>query len=113
MFLFVGANGIFLLCGQVAKGDFLFGERTPVTNLNTASADAAPSITGDGLELYFASNRDHGADLCFEDIWVATRARIDEPWGTPKNLGPPVNTSYAEYNPSVSADGLELYFSDV
>lgn len=108
--------GVFIILSlecQAAKGDFIFGEPELVTELNSTSADAAPFITADGLELYFTSNRDHDADLCYNDIWMSTRARIDDPWETPINLGEPVNTtSYAEGNPCVSTDGLELYFSD-
>jgi len=111
MGLLLGVVASFLLGHQVAKGDFIFGEPEPVANLNSISADGGPCMTLDGLELYFHSNRDHGADLCYQDIWVVTRASTDESWGEARNLGAPVNRSYgAEVNPSVSADGLELYF---
>ena len=52
--------------------------------------------------------------------WVIARADNDErcenvpqygPWSAPVNLGPPVNTSFAEVNPTISKDGLSLYFS--
>src|SRR6266436_1294169 len=33
------------------------------------------------------------------------------PWSAPVNLGPPVNTPFAEMNPFVSKDGLSLYFA--
>jgi len=113
MRLLLAVVGSLLLGLQVAKGDFIFGEPAPLANLNTASSDTAPCMTPDGLELYFASNRDHGDNLCYCDIWVATRTSTDEPWGVPRNLGSPVNRPYeAEANPCISADGLELYFSD-
>jgi hypothetical protein len=97
----------------MAKGDFVFGEPEPVVDLNSESFDGSPCITADGLELYFASNRDRGADTCYTDIWVATRMSTDEPWEPPRNLGAPVNRPYGEeVNPCISADGLELYFSD-
>jgi len=103
----------FVCSVQVAQGDFVFGEPEPVVDLNSDSYDGSPCITADGLELYFASNRDHGADACYTDIWVATRTSTDEPWGTPRNLGEPVIRPYGEeVNPCISADGLELYFSD-
>lgn len=112
--LWLMAVGTLLFGGPTAKGDFVFGEPEPVANLNSESADIAPSITADGLELYFTSNRDHGADLSYCDIWVATRTSTDEPWETPRNLGAPVNRPEgAEASPCISADGLELYFSDV
>ncbi len=33
------------------------------------------------------------------------------PWSAPVNLGPPVNTVLADYQPFISKDGLSLYFS--
>ena len=45
------------------------------------------------------------------DIWVTTRPTRDDPWGTPVNLGPTVNSSANEIPGSISADGLQLYFS--
>lgn len=113
--LFVGVVVGLLLGCQVAKGDFVFGEPVPAPHLNTTSDDSSPCVTSDGLEMYFTSSRPDlaGQSGCNVDIWVTRRATTDVPWGTPENLGPPVNTpSFAEANPSISADGLELYFSD-
>jgi hypothetical protein len=93
------------------RADFAFG---PPQNLglavNSSSAEGAISVSADGLEMYFLSNRPAG--LGYEDLWVSTRRDVDDPWGPPVNLGPPVNSSYRESYPSVSADGLTLYFSD-
>lgn len=112
MGLLMGAVVGLLLSCQVTKGDFVFGEPVQVPNVNSLSADLGPSISADGLELYFVSNRDHGADACYDDIWVAKRATIEDEWGEPVNLGAPINTAGPEADPSISADGLELYFSD-
>ena len=112
--LLLGAVASLAFGVAAAKGDFVFGEPEPIVGLNTASAEFPPCITADGLELYFASNRDNGDNLCYCDIWVATRTSTDEPWGVPRNLGSPVNRPHeAEANPCISADGLELYFSDI
>jgi len=98
---------------EVAKADFVVGEPAKVLNINSPSGDHAPCVTADGLELYFGSNRDRGEDGCGSQIRVVTREAADEPWGMPQKLGPPFNTSpYPDNNPSISADGLELYFSD-
>jgi ankyrin repeat protein len=67
-------------------------------------------LTEDSLELYFASDRPHGFGSI--DIWVMKRDDKGSPWGTPVNLGSKVNTAAAENHPSISADGLELYFSE-
>lgn len=101
-----------LTLGQIAQADFVFGEPQKVPGINTTSNDGAVQISRDGLELYFTSNRDHGVDLCFADIWVCTRRSVSDPWGPPIRLDAPVNTDVAESHPCPSADGLELYFSD-
>ncbi|MHC4431832.1 MAG: LamG-like jellyroll fold domain-containing protein, partial [Planctomycetota bacterium] len=75
-------------------------------SLNTSGVDGAPSISFNGLELYFISNRGGGFD-----IWVATRATIADAWSEPVNLGTAVNSSSDDMGPSISADGLELYFA--
>jgi hypothetical protein len=41
---------------------------------------------------------------------MTTRKTRDDPWDTPVNLGPSINTSYYEAVASISTDGLELYF---
>ena len=48
-----------------------------------------------------------------EDIWVCRRQSMEDGWGPAVNLGPKVNTSACESQPCISADGMELYFSDV
>jgi hypothetical protein len=76
--------------------------------VNSASGDGGAFISGDGLELYFDSGR--GGGYGSSDIWVTKRTTRDSPWGPPTNLGPAVNTSYLDGVPSVTSDGLELYF---
>ena len=78
--------------------------------INTSSSDLTPWITPDGLELYFSSDRPGGYGVV--DIWVASRATTDDPWGEPVNLGPVVNSTAGDYYPCLSPDGLVLFFSD-
>jgi hypothetical protein len=77
--------------------------------VNTASNDWGASITVDGLELYFHSNRPGGYG--YADIYVTRRATRTSPWGPATNLGPKVNGSFQDIWPVVSPDGLELYVS--
>jgi hypothetical protein len=35
---------------------------------------------------------------------------VSDPWSTPVNLGPSVNTAASETRPSLSWDGTALYF---
>ena len=76
--------------------------------INTDDEDLGVCISADGLELYFQSWRPGG--LGGGDIWVTRRTARGEPWGEPVNLGAPINSEIDEYNPCLSADGLELYF---
>lgn len=70
--------------------------------------DDDPSLTGDMLELYFASNRAGG--LGFEDLWVAKRASATQDWSAPV-LVPNVNSVNTDSNVEVSRDGLTLVFT--
>jgi hypothetical protein len=72
--------------------------------LNTSALDGCPIQSPDGLSLYMASNRTGGQGLL--DIWVATRASTDDPWGAPLNLTA-VNTASDEFCPTpVRGGGL-------
>lgn len=85
----------------------VFGPAEAVSELNTAAADAQPNLRRDGLEIFFFSNRPGALG---NDIYAATRARVEDPWSTPVNLGPNVNTTASETRPSLSWDGTTLYF---
>jgi Tol biopolymer transport system component len=84
--------------------------RTTPTNLgptiNSQYGDGVPSISTDGLELYFNSDRSGNYD-----IWVTRRATKGDTWEEPVKLGPTVNTSHRDGSPSISANGLSLYFA--
>lgn len=75
--------------------------------LNTASNDGCPILSPDGLSLYMASNRPGG--LGGQDIWVARRARTNQGWGPPVNLGAPINSAVDDFCPS-PVPGRGLFF---
>jgi serine/threonine protein kinase/Tol biopolymer transport system component len=77
--------------------------------VNDDSHDCIPSISKNGFELYFTSERSggHGG----YDLWMTTRQTEGEPWGKPENLGPIVNSAHKDWGPSISRDGLFLHFS--
>jgi hypothetical protein len=52
-----------------------FGTPEPIDELNGDGQDDDPTVRADGLEIFFASNRDG-----IENIWTATRSRTDDPW---------------------------------
>jgi hypothetical protein len=78
--------------------------------VNKPGGAFAPCIAADGLSLFFASDRSGG--FGGEDVWVTTRASLDDPWNAPMNLGPTVNSANNEAFPSISADGRVLFFCD-
>ena len=78
-----------------------------VHELDTPFVDERPNIRKDGLEIFFNSNRPGSLG---QDLWVATRKRTDLPWDPPVNLGPAVNSTGNEMRPSISFDGLTMYF---
>ncbi len=76
--------------------------------INTTAAESLPFIAPDNLNLFFGSDRAGGSGLT--DIYVSTRASANAPWGTPVNLGTNVNSSSVESGPTITADGLNLFF---
>ena len=77
--------------GGSANADFMFGEPANLGPTFTSPGVDEPSISADGLELYFRSNRSGGSGNY--DLWVTTRATKDDPWNEPANLGPMVNAT--------------------
>ena len=76
--------------------------------LNTKYLDGCPAQSPDSLNLFMASNRLGG--LGGLDIWMATRASVNDPWSTPVNLGPAINTALDESRPFLSSDAEQLLF---
>lgn len=72
------------------------------------SWESQPSISTDGLILFFVSDRPGGYGGY--DIYKATRNPAGE-WGAPVNLGPLINSSGNEKSPFIHPDGKTLYFS--
>ena len=73
--------------------------------------DITPSISPDGLNLYFASNRPGPFSPPWPDLWVSHRAAANDPWGEVENLGPGVNTPLFDGSISVSPDYRTVYFA--
>lgn len=67
-----------------------------------------PSVSADGLELYFSSRMPGGFGGA--DIWMSRRSSPTGTWGRPVNAGPSINTPGDELYPFVREDG-NLYFS--
>ena len=79
--------------------------------LNGPFRDTRTAIRRDGLEMFLsldAAGRPGG--IGSQDLWVSTRATTADPWSTPVNLGPTVNTTAFDGAPALSFDGTTLYF---
>ncbi len=89
-----------------------FSDWGPPVNLgptiNSKYNEQRPAISRDNLSLYFISDRPGGfGDF---DIWVSHRPTVDDPWGTPQDLGPNINTAAYESAPTFSPNGHWLFF---
>jgi hypothetical protein len=82
-----------------------WGAPQVVAALSNPEDDDDPSLTADGLEVFFNSNRGGTGS----DIWVSTRATVNDAWGTPV-LVAAVNSVDSETNETVSPDGLTLFW---
>ena len=91
------------------QGSSRFGTATAVAELNDGTAnDIQPNVRADGLEVVLSSNRAGGSGA--QDIWIATRGNVNDPWSAPVNIGSAVNTAAAESRPSLSRNGSQLLF---
>ena len=106
------AVGLAVLLGGVVKADLRRGYFTdvkPVPGLDSPWRDQCPSISADGLTIYFDSDRRGGQGG--QDIWMSTRPTVADSWGEPINLGAPINSWAGEWTPHISVDGLTLYLN--
>lgn len=77
-------------------------------NINTKFRESNVSLSYDGKRLYFVSNRISGFGN--KDIYYCDLDPKGD-WGPAKNLGPDINTKYAEEAVFIHPDGVTLYFS--
>ena len=92
-----------------------WSEPVPIEAVNTPASEMAPTLSKDGLSLYFHSNRADplGVDppLPGTSIWVSRRACRDCAWQLPARLDEPVNTAgFNSAAPVLSRDGHRLFF---
>jgi hypothetical protein len=76
--------------------------------VNSPFIESACSISDDGNTLIFSSDRPDGYGGL--DIYMVKKQDNGE-WGEPENLGGEINSSLNEDFPTLSGDGLTMYFS--
>jgi WD40-like Beta Propeller Repeat len=80
--------------------------------INTQCFEGKPSLSSDGRELYFVSDRPGAlGGPGDQDIYVSRRASTDADWGPPERVPPPISSPFFDITPSISLDGLALYFA--
>jgi outer membrane protein OmpA-like peptidoglycan-associated protein len=90
--------------------------------INSEYNNEGGCLTSDGKTLLFCSDRPGGIgefhrkrELFHNDRWGNTDIyvclRTEKGWSEPINLGPTINTPYAEKSPFMHPDGKTLYFS--
>ena len=77
-------------------------------SINSPHWESQPSISPDGKDLYFVSNRPGGQGKM--DIWKSTLTSQGS-FGEPINLGKTINTANDEMSPFIHMDNQTLYFA--
>src|SRR5262245_51026238 len=107
-----GDQDIYVSRRSSMQDDWGAPERVPPP-VSSPFFDITPTISLDGLALYFASNRPGPNSPPWPDLWVSHRASANDPWGEAVNLGPDVNTPLFEGSISPSPDELTIYFAAI
>ncbi|MEO8549675.1 MAG: hypothetical protein ABI678_06870, partial [Kofleriaceae bacterium] len=114
---FISPDGLTLLFDQAFMSDerlFVatrpdrtseFSAASLVPGLAPGGNDSDASITADGLELFFDSDR--GSSIC---VWRATRSAVSDPFDPPVRQEQLCTTGQFA-GPSISADGLTLVYN--
>ena len=96
--------------GSSPQSTETFGDWSPprrVGTVNTASNDMYAILSKDELTMYFTSDRQGG--LGGDDLWVTTRASLDDPWETPENMSG-LNSTVLDSLAVLSSDEHVMFF---
>lgn len=96
--------------------DFYFCDRDSIWHLakplgeaiNSPGLEGALTISPDGKKMFFAAKERRGGYGNFDLYYTY---KLNDQWVKPLNLGPPINDAGWESQPSISADGTELFFA--
>jgi hypothetical protein len=99
------SGGKAVVLGSGSPIPYHFDAPMLVAELSSTSRTDNPTLTSDLLEIYFTSDRVSGNG----DVWFATRASPDAPFGTPAAVAA-VNSDSFETSSAISGDGLSLWF---
>jgi Tol biopolymer transport system component len=89
----------------------LFGAPELVAELSAPAAnDITPTLSADGLVVFFASNRTDGGALGGFDVWTASRPDVTAPFSNVYDVSV-LNSSDDDFPGWLSVDGCRLYMS--
>jgi hypothetical protein len=87
-----------------------FTEVRNIAELNTFELDYPNFLSEDGLTLYFTTHFPHPGSSGGFDIYFSRRPSRAEPFGEPQPVAG-INSADSDYAISLTADGLEAYFT--
>lgn len=102
-----GGSGLNDIYQSLRNADGTFNLPAPVTELNSSGSEERTSISHDGLEIFFSSNR--LIPTTNQAIFVSTRRKTSKEWGEPVHIES-LNLSGSNAQPAISADGSMLFF---
>jgi hypothetical protein len=104
-----GSGNLNLYVSRRATRNAMFGAPTLLSAQSSAASDVNPSISADGLTLWFESDRPPGT-IGVATIYVATRANLLADFGA-AGAASGINASGNTGQPFLTADNTELWFS--
>lgn len=109
---------IYVYKDETGNGDIYFSdfegsrfkelEKLKIDGVNTDAWEPHITVTPDGQQKYFSSDREGG--FGGRDIYRIVKLPNGE-WSQPQNLGPTINTEYDEDAPFLAVDNKTMYFA--
>ena len=90
-----------------------WGAPVLLPGMNSTLAEDDPSITGDGLELYFCSGDTSKGGQGTTSIYRITRSSLTAPWSTIVTYVKELDSTAQDHSPSISADGLTMIWASL
>lgn len=91
------------------KKDSVFSEVYGMAAINTSQNEGVHTISSDGSRIIFTACNRYKEVIGGCDLF--TSRLVDGEWSKPLNIGPVINTTAWDAQPSLSADGYTLYWS--
>ena len=101
------ADNVDIYVSEFVNGTWTEARKMPET-INTPGKELSPFIHFDNQTLYFSSNGHPGMGEA--DLFVSRKNESGE-WGTPENMGYPINTPFEEFGLVVSSDGKTGFYA--